>query len=131
WLTFTLLLTSSLFGQLDFGGASASNSTPAFGVMGRTHSALISGRVQQLDGTPVKDARIEVVSRASGQTVTSAFTDAGGTFHLAEIPAGNYDSVAQSGVNEARGEIVVDGLERYVSPHLAAHGYEAETSNPE
>ena len=131
WLVLTLLLASSLFGQIDFGGVgppvSSAPSTPE--LMARSRAAALSGTVQQVDGTPVKDARIEIVSRATGQVVTCTFTDAAGTFHLSEIPSGNYEIVAQLGVNEVREQIAVAGLENNVSLRLVSREADSGAGN--
>ena len=129
WLILTFIVASPLFGQIDFGAVNSPNSAPALGLMGRAHAASVSGMVQGLDGAPVKDARVEAVNRASGQSVASAFTDASGTFHLSEVPSGGYDIVAESGVNEAREQIVVDGLEGYVSLRLVSSRADSTAGN--
>ena len=129
WLVFTFIIASPLFGQIDFGAVNSSNSAPALGIMGRSHAASVSGMVQGLDGAPVKDVRVEAVNRATGQSMASAFTDASGTFHLNEVPSGGYDIVAQSGVNEAREQIVVDELESYVSLRLVSNGADRTAGN--
>lgn len=118
-----LFVSPFLFSQINFGGAdqlSISDPIAMAAVPGLNHSAPLNGTVQQFDGTPAKDVRVQVVERLSGQLVGSAFTDASGAFHMTSVPSGNYEIVAQAGLNEAREQITVRGVDSDVSLRLSA-----------
>ena len=129
-LTLLLLTPCFLFAQVDFGGASqvGDPGLPGSGV-GWNHAAPLSGSVQQFDGSPAKDVRVQLIDRFGGQVIGSAFTDAAGAFHMNDVPSGNYEIVAQSGLNEAREQITVHGVNSEVSLRLGASDANADTGD--
>lgn len=84
------------------------------------HSTL-SGLVHDSSGKPVRDARIEIQSHESGQVVFSGYSNPGGIFEVANIPSGNYDLVATSGLVEARQALTVEGVDQEVSVLIPNH----------
>jgi len=71
--------------------------------------ANLSGFIQDSSGRPVGNARVDIVD-GSGRVVAGAITTANGSFQINNIPRGNYQVVAVSGVSEAREEVEVDGV---------------------
>src|SRR5437016_4543439 len=71
------------------------------GGMGHTLSS-VGGIVCDISGQPVRNARIELRTVSTAQTVASGYTLPNGTFEFSDLPPGNYEVIAIAGVNEAR-----------------------------
>jgi len=72
-------------------------------------SGSISGSLRTAQGTPVANARIELLDGNNGQVKDSTYTNPNGTFTLMKIPDGMYEVVASSGLNEIRERLQVRG----------------------
>ncbi len=72
-------------------------------------SGSISGSLRTAQGTPVANARIELLDGNNGQVKDSTYTNPNGTFTLMTIPDGMYEVVASSGLNEIRERLQVRG----------------------
>jgi len=130
-LTLTLFLTPFLLAQVDFGGGNQPGAEPGPFAASPvwSHSAPVNGTVQQFDGSPAKDVRVQLIDRFGGQTIKSDFTDAAGAFHMTEVPPGNYEIVAQSGLNEAREQVSVHGVDSEVSLRFGSTDPSADAGN--
>lgn len=69
--------------------------------------ASISGNVRTADDRPVTDARVELHELATGEVAASGYTNVNGSFEFQNIVAGNYELVANSGMEEARERVTV------------------------
>jgi len=67
----------------------------------------ISGTVRSTDNHPLNDARVEIRNIPSGQNIAIGYTDHSGTFRLDNVPNGEYEVVATSGISEAREQLQV------------------------
>jgi len=74
-----------------------------------TLEARLSGFIQDSTGRPVDGARVDIMD-GSGRVVAGTMTTANGSFEVDNIPRGNYQVVATSGVSEARETVEVDGF---------------------
>lgn len=63
--------------------------------------ASISGVVQSLDGRPVRRATIDLRTMINGNVVASAVSAPNGTFTFSNVPDGDYEVVANVGVDQA------------------------------
>src|SRR4051812_3516837 len=72
-------------------------------------SGSISGSLHTQQGSPVANARIELLNGNSGQLEDSTYTNPNGSFSLMRIPDGTYELVAVSGLDEARERVQLRG----------------------
>jgi len=91
------------------------------------HTCTLSGFVRDSSGKPVKDARIEVQSRESGQIVSSGYANPGGSFQISNLPAGNYEVVVTAGLAESRQPVNLEGSDQEVVVNLPAYNSGANT----
>lgn len=69
----------------------------------------VSGSVRDINNNPLSGVRVELQSTTTGRTVASAYTYGTGEFSLQDVPKGQYDVVATSGIHEARVRIDYPG----------------------
>jgi tetratricopeptide (TPR) repeat protein len=93
------------------------------------HNGTLNGTIRDSDGKPVKDARIEVQSRETGQIVYSGFIDANGSFTVANLPTGDYEIVVTSGLTETHEPVALEGAEQNVSLFLPGKGHASDTGD--
>ncbi len=86
----------------------------------------ISGSVRTIDDRPVADARIELRATGSAVVLASAYSNEGGSFEVDNIPAGQYELVARSGMAETLERVDVQGMKSFVTLRLPGG---AATSN--
>jgi Tfp pilus assembly protein PilF len=79
------------------------------------HNGTLTGTIRDANGTPVKDARIEIQSRENGQIVFSGYTMPNGTFAIPNLPTGSYEVVVTSGLQESREPVMLEGAEQDVT----------------
>jgi tetratricopeptide (TPR) repeat protein len=91
-------------------------------------SGSISGSVQTADGQPVSDARVELRSN-TGTVASSGYTNSTGRFEFQNIAVGTYEIVADSGVDEARDSVSVQGDLATVSLRLPRVGGSSSAGN--
>ena len=77
----------------------------------------IAGDVRSADDHPMDDVRVEVRG-ASGETISSGYSNSTGAFRIDHVPAGSYEIVALKGVDEARDRVQVVGMETEVRLRL-------------
>jgi Tfp pilus assembly protein PilF len=82
------------------------------------HNGTLAGTIRDSTGKPIKDARIEVQSRETGQIVFSGYTAQNGSFAVPNLPTGSYEVVVSFGLTEARESVILDGAEQEVSLYL-------------
>jgi predicted negative regulator of RcsB-dependent stress response len=111
--TFVLLLNLSAFAQ-TFGN---NGSTQALAAAGAPNVNSISGLIRTSDGRPAKDARIEIRDPRTGQTVTSTYANASGSFEV-NVPKGIYEVVGQLGLEETRETVAAAAGDIMVSLRL-------------
>ncbi len=69
----------------------------------------VTGVVRDTNNNPMSGVRVELQSTSTGRTVSSAYTYGNGSFEIRDVPKGQYDIVAVSGMNEVRGRIDYPG----------------------
>ena len=79
----------------------------------------LSGTVVTLDGSPVRDARVEVHDLLNGTLVASGYSLPNGTFTFAELPTGRYELRTMSGLMEARERVDLDSMDQQVTLHVS------------
>jgi Tfp pilus assembly protein PilF len=82
------------------------------------HNGTLAGMIRDSTGKPVKDARVEVLSRETGLIVFSGYTAANGSFAVPNLATGSYEVVVSSGLTEAREPVMLEGAEQEVSLYL-------------
>jgi Flp pilus assembly protein TadD len=85
---------------------------------GMAREGTVSGSVRSFDDHAVADARVEVRS-PSGDVLASAYSDARGMFNIPGLPSGNYEVVAEKGVNEGHDRVQVAGMDTQVTLRIA------------
>ena len=85
----------------------------------------MSGSIATLDGTPVRDARIEVRDLLNGTLITAGYSLPNGTFSFFNLPTGQYEVRAVVGLQEVRERVDLQNVEQQVSLHLAQGGPQA------
>jgi tetratricopeptide (TPR) repeat protein len=85
----------------------------------------VSGAVVSADGNPVKDARIEVRKLATGELVAAGYTLPGGTFAIDNIPTGQYQVRAVSGLQETTQQVSLDGMGKDLTLRMSAPAAQA------
>lgn len=78
----------------------------------------ITGSVQTSDGKPVANARIQIISLMKGEQLASQYTSDDGTFTLNNLPSGEYELRAESGVVEVSQRLQVNQGESWVSMRM-------------
>jgi len=91
------------------------------------HTCVLSGFVRDFNGKPVKDARIEVQSRESGQIVSSGYANPGGSFQISNLPPGNYEVVVTAGLAESRQPVSLQSSDQEIAISLPAYNPGANT----
>ena len=79
----------------------------------------LTGSVTTLDGTPVRDARIEVRDLANGTVITSGYSLPNGSFTFGDLPSGHYEVRSTSGLQEAHERVDLAGVDQQITLHLA------------
>jgi len=112
------VLALSLFSIFLVGSAAAQRS---FASNGAHNSAAVSlsGSITMIDGTPVRDARIEVRDLLNGSLVTSGYSLPNGSFSFFDLPAGRYEVRGTAGLQEARERVDLQSVDQQVALHLA------------
>ncbi len=82
-------------------------------------TGVISGSVRTIDDRPIADAKIEVRAADSGSVLGSVYSNPAGGFEIDNLPAGEYEVVARSGLAETREHVDVQGLKSFVTLRLA------------
>ncbi|MGE5207557.1 MAG: tetratricopeptide repeat protein [Chlamydiota bacterium] len=108
------------FPQPGFPGSAQSPGASAqTGILpGRGNTGIIAGSVRTLDNKPVSNVRVEVISLAQGQPITTQYTTRNGSFLVSNLPEGNYELRAESGVQEATQRVQVGDGQSWVSLRL-------------
>lgn len=104
---------------------SAAQMPPQFDTVGANrHSDLsggaITGSIVGIDGSPIKDARVEVRQLATGEVVAAGYSLPNGTFSFDNLPAGHYEIHVTAGLQEADQRVEVDDMLKDVSLRLSA-----------
>jgi len=79
---------------------------------------VIMGSVRTLDNKPVPNARVEANSLVPGRQVTAQYTGDDGSFTLTNLPAGEYELRAESGVLQASERVQVAEGQTWVTMRL-------------
>ncbi len=79
----------------------------------------ISGTITTLDGTPVRDARLEVRDLQSGTMVGSGYSLPNGSFTFSNLPKGSYEIRGTVGLEEARERVDIDSVDQQVTLQLS------------
>jgi tetratricopeptide (TPR) repeat protein len=114
-------LASCLLAGLSFCQVLDPTQNSAFGRRGALPDSSvsnISGVVSGSDGAPVADAHVELRNEQTGQTVISAYTNAGGCFEFNNFPTGQYELVATRGLSEAREHLTLSDVSGSVKIRL-------------
>lgn len=100
-------------------GAQAPGATPQ-GIPGLkgAGSGVIVGTVRTLNDKPVANARVTITSLAEGQLVGAQFSGSDGGFTISNLPAGDYELQAESGVQEANERVQVSDGQTWVTLRL-------------
>lgn len=119
-----LLVALSAHAQLTIPGTDDSAVAPVT-PRGDPHSprgisdvASISGTATAIDGTPLRDCRIELHDARRGTTIAQTTTGLSGTFDFRNLPPGTYEVVAISGINQAHEEVDVAHAQTLVDLRL-------------
>jgi len=93
---------------------------------GSSNTGRINGTVRTFDGHAVSDAGIEVHDIEHGSNRYTVRTDASGSFALYNIPPGNYEITATSGVDEVheRTQVTASSLEANVDLRMGGKSSE-------
>ena len=86
---------------------SSAQDTAATGLA--TMQGSITGSVNGGDNGPVNGAKIEIRNIQNGSTVAYGYTGIGGTFELSNLPQGNYEVIATSGLSQTHEQVRIDG----------------------
>jgi tetratricopeptide (TPR) repeat protein len=81
-------------------------------------NGVIMGSVRTMDDKPMSNARVEVISLAQGQPITTQYTTRDGSFLVSNLPQGDYEVRAESGVQEAVQRVQVSDGQSWVSLRL-------------
>jgi tetratricopeptide (TPR) repeat protein len=81
-------------------------------------SGIITGSVRTLDNRPVPNARVEIDSLVRGQPLATQYTSSDGSFTLSNLPAGEYELKAESGVAQANERVQVSAGETSVTMRM-------------
>jgi hypothetical protein len=112
WQTF--LMSNSGLADNDVRFVIATNDGPALPEVEEKESGSLTGTVEQADGTPLADARVEICVETIGTTfygdtpcsdqpfLLSAKTDTDGAFLIENVPAGYYGIITETGTGWAR-----------------------------
>ena len=69
----------------------------------------VSGVVRDTRNNALSSVRVELQSTVSGRTVASTYTFGDGSFQITDVPQGQYEVVATSGLHEVRSRIDYPG----------------------
>jgi tetratricopeptide (TPR) repeat protein len=86
----------------------------------------LNGSVRTLDGKAIRNARVEVRTLGTGETIASGYTLPNGSFEFTNLPEGIYEVVAIVGVQDARERVDFHQAESSVQLRIA--GDTADTS---
>jgi len=112
WQTF--LMSNSGLGDNKIDFILVTNDGPALPALEEKEKGSLTGTIEQADGTPLADTRVEICVETIGSTFTgdtpcsdqpfflSTKTDANGVFLFEDIPAGYYVIVAETDTGWAR-----------------------------
>ena len=78
----------------------------------------ISGSVYSSDNRPVANVRVELRDGRTGSVLSSAYTGVGGNFEFSQIPQGNYEVVASSGIQQAEQRVEASSTSTSVNLRL-------------
>lgn len=81
----------------------------------RHHEALdltsVSGSLLGMDGYPIQNSEVSLRSIITGRTLATAMSGINGAFEFNNVPLGEYEVVAEKGVNETRERLhCIEGL---------------------
>src|SRR5579864_8552729 len=85
-------------------------------------SGAIVGTVRTMDNKPVANARVEITSLTRGPHPETQFTARDGSFTINNLPAGDYELRAESGLQEASVQVQVSDGQTWVNLRLPAGG---------
>ena len=108
-----VVLYLSLF-ALNCGAQLLSNPSPD-----RNPHPGVQGTVLNPDGRPASGIHIELDEASSALPITSTYTQTDGTFELYNIPAGNYELVAESTDSHTSNPVSVEGGPASLQLHLS------------
>ena len=78
------------------------------GQRGLGATGSITGSLVTMTGSPVREARVELHDSSTGTVLASGYTAINGSFQFDNVPSGQYEVVANRGVNQATQEVRVD-----------------------
>ncbi len=81
-------------------------------------SGVVMGSVRTLDNKPVPNARVVINSFVPGRQVAAQYTGDDGSFTLSNLPAGEYELRAESGVLQASERVQVGDGQTWVTVRL-------------
>ena len=81
----------------------------------RRITGSITGSVRTLANKPVSNARVDVTSLQQAQPITTQYTGGDGNFFVSNLPPGDYELKAQSGVLEASERVQVSDGQTWVT----------------
>jgi tetratricopeptide (TPR) repeat protein len=70
---------------------------------------VVSGSVRDSNNKPVSGVRVELQDPLSGRTLATTYTYGNGNFELRDVPKGQFEIVATSGLHEARARLDYPG----------------------
>ena len=69
----------------------------------------ITGNVHGENNNPIIGARVEIRNLQSGMLAAYGYTNTSGRFELSNLPLGDYDVTATSGLSETHEQVRIDG----------------------
>jgi tetratricopeptide (TPR) repeat protein len=89
----------------------------------RSTSGLgLSGQVLTPDGHGVHDARVEIRDVMTGSTMAAGYSLPNGSFSFNNVPPGQYEIVAVSGLHEAHERVSMDRMDQQVTLRVSDPG---------
>jgi predicted Zn-dependent protease len=92
-------------------------------------TSSISGSVLGSDNRPMDNVHVELRDGRTGSVVSSAYTGVGGQFQFSQIPQGNYEVVASSGMHQAEERVDLTSGINSVSIRLPTESTVAHDGN--
>ncbi|HEU5403717.1 MAG TPA: tetratricopeptide repeat protein [Terriglobales bacterium] len=102
------------------------------GAFGGSHHEIgnfttLSGSLTSMDGSPIPNCEIQLRSSSTGRVLATGFTAVNGSFEFTQVPIGEYEVVADKGVNHASNSVhLLQGLNT-VSLRMSTPGQENTT----
>lgn len=93
---------------------------PQTGPTAQHITGSITGSVRTLTNKPVSNARVDVTSLTQGQPIATEYTGNRGNFEISDLPPGDYEVRAESGVSQASERIQVTDGQTWVTLRMPA-----------